>query len=173
MDCNLFWTAFGAIGGTIGALATAAAVIVALWQTKYNFKKKIKIKFTDIAAVVGSSLDRKLICVEMINIGNRDVIVNSWGFKINKEREVLLVTSFSDDPIIKNLNKNFPHVLKIEESLSLYYPLDLFKKQMADLIRTEEIDSSKRIEFFIKDSTGKEYIVKTPKSAEEYASKAD
>ena len=40
----LFWTAFGAIGGTFGALATAAAVIVALWQTKYANKKKLKIR---------------------------------------------------------------------------------------------------------------------------------
>ena len=34
MEWNLFWTAFGAIGGTIGAFAATAAVIVALWQTK-------------------------------------------------------------------------------------------------------------------------------------------
>lgn len=27
MDWNLFWTAFGAIGGTLGALATFVAVI--------------------------------------------------------------------------------------------------------------------------------------------------
>ena len=36
MDWNLFWTAFGAIGGTLGAVATTAAVVVALWQTKYS-----------------------------------------------------------------------------------------------------------------------------------------
>lgn len=30
MDWNLFWNAFGAIGGTLGAAATAFAVIVAL-----------------------------------------------------------------------------------------------------------------------------------------------
>lgn len=36
MDMNLFRTAFGAIGGTVSALATAVAVIIALWQTKKN-----------------------------------------------------------------------------------------------------------------------------------------
>ena len=36
MDWMLFWTAFGAIGGTFGALETAIAVIVELWQTIYS-----------------------------------------------------------------------------------------------------------------------------------------
>ena len=43
MDWNLFWTAFGAIGATVGSVATAAAVIVALWQTRISFKKKLQI----------------------------------------------------------------------------------------------------------------------------------
>ena len=47
MDWNLFWTAFGAIGGTLGAVATTAAVVVALWQTKYSQKKIIKLGFSD------------------------------------------------------------------------------------------------------------------------------
>lgn len=45
MDWNLFWTAFGAIGGTLGALATFIAVIVALWQTKFSYKKKLQLSF--------------------------------------------------------------------------------------------------------------------------------
>lgn len=52
MDWNLFWTAFGAIGGTVGAIATAAAVIVALWQTKYSYKKKLKISFSNNITIV-------------------------------------------------------------------------------------------------------------------------
>lgn len=59
MDWLLFWTAFGAIGGTIGALATATAVFVALWQTKYSNKKKLKLAFSDdvvIASGLGYSL---------------------------------------------------------------------------------------------------------------------
>ena len=45
MDWNLFWSAFGAIGGTLGAVATTAAVVVALWQTKYSQKKIINLLF--------------------------------------------------------------------------------------------------------------------------------
>ena len=52
MDWNLFWTAFGAIGGTLGALATFVAVIVALWQTKFSYKKKVQLSFTDNITIV-------------------------------------------------------------------------------------------------------------------------
>ena len=52
MDWNLIWTAFGAIGGTLGALATFVAVIVALWQTKLNYKKKVQLSFTDNITIV-------------------------------------------------------------------------------------------------------------------------
>lgn len=57
MNWELFWTAFGAIGGTLGAIATTAAVIVALWQTKYANKKQLKVEFSDNIVVVPSQGD--------------------------------------------------------------------------------------------------------------------
>ena len=47
MASELFWTAFAAIGQAVGAIATAAAVIVTLWQVRYSNKKNLKMKFTD------------------------------------------------------------------------------------------------------------------------------
>lgn len=38
-DYNMFWTAFSAIGQTVEAIATSAAVIVTLWQIKYANRK--------------------------------------------------------------------------------------------------------------------------------------
>ena len=38
-DATLFWTAFAAIGQAVGAIATAAAVIITLWQIKYANRK--------------------------------------------------------------------------------------------------------------------------------------
>ena len=57
MNWELFWTAFGAIGGTLGAIATTAAVIVALWQTKYANKKQLKVEFSDNIVLVPSQGD--------------------------------------------------------------------------------------------------------------------
>ena len=45
MDWNLIWT-------PIGAIATTIAIIVALWQTKFNYKKKLKLTFTDNIVIV-------------------------------------------------------------------------------------------------------------------------
>lgn len=169
MDWNLFWTAFGAIGGTVGALATAAAVIVALWQTKYNFKKKVKVRFTDNAMAINDTLKQKLICVEVINIGNRDIIVQNWGIK-TKKREYCIFTGAATNPFFRNLNKQLPYTVRIEELFSLYYPFDLFKKQANDLIETKEINPLDKVSFYFHDSTGKEYIVKTSKTAQQYVS---
>ena len=87
MDWTLFWTAFGAIGGTVGAFATAAAVIVALWQTKYNQKKKLKLSFSEDITIVpeNGNVFYRYIGVSVTNIGNRDVIISNWGFKMHTE----------------------------------------------------------------------------------------
>lgn len=81
MDWNLFWTAFGAIGATLGATATTAAVIVALWQTKYSQKKKLSFEFTDNFQLynpnTGASL--KFVGLSVTNVGNRKVIIQTWG----------------------------------------------------------------------------------------------
>ena len=50
---TLFWTACGAIGGTLSAIATTSAVIVALRQTKYANRKKLKVEFNVIRFVKG------------------------------------------------------------------------------------------------------------------------
>ena len=41
MASELFWTAFAAIGQAVGAIATAAAVIVTLWQVRYSNKNVV------------------------------------------------------------------------------------------------------------------------------------
>lgn len=76
MDWNLFWSAFGAIGGTLGAVATTAAVVVALWQTKYSQKKIIKLAFSDNFQLYNPNTGEsvKFIGLSVTNTGNRKVI---------------------------------------------------------------------------------------------------
>ena len=40
MNWNLFWSAFGAIGSTLGSFVTAIALIIAIKQYKQPLKKK-------------------------------------------------------------------------------------------------------------------------------------
>ena len=94
---SLFWDAFGAIGGTVGALATAAAVIVALWQTKFSVRKKLKLSF-DPHTVVMTPQNQKVrfVSLTVVNIGNRDVVIQKWGFRVGKKNYVIFCGAFSD-----------------------------------------------------------------------------
>ena len=174
MDWMLFWTAFGAIGGTIGALATAGAVIVALWQTKYAYKKKIKVKFDDVGSAISRSGARifDFVSLTVTNIGNRDVVIERWGFELENKREVLI---FSEMPIqglpqvVQDaLRSTFPYTLQMEQRTSFYYEKDLFMKMIPEYCRNKELNPKKPIRFFVKDSTGRKYYCESTKKAGEY-----
>lgn len=75
----LFWTAFAAIGQAVEALATAAAVIVTLWQIRYANAKKVKLNFSDKNVVFSENgnLEVHFVNLSVSNIGNRNVVVES------------------------------------------------------------------------------------------------
>ena len=164
MDINLFWTAFGAIGGTVGALATAVAVIVALWQTKYSQKKKVKIAFNEDVTVVPEvgSVFYRYVGVTVTNIGNRDVMITGWGFKMHNGGYVVIVRD--NTPISKLIQINLPHKLAIEESIDLTYGKTYLLGVLKENIDNKKLDPHKALEFYVSDSTGKKYTVKTSKT---------
>ena len=148
MDWELFWTAFGAIGGTIGAIATTLAVIVALWQTKFNYKKKLKLSFSDLITIASESLNNfyKYVGVTVINIGNRDVVINNWGFYL-EDNSIMLI--FADtSPIGRIIQKDLPYRLQIEESVTLYYDKEKFEKTLNDCVKKRFSNQNKKNKFF-------------------------
>lgn len=172
MDWYLFWTAFGAIGGTIGSIATAAAVIVALWQTKYNYKKKLKLSFSNNITIVPENGNKfyHYVGVTITNIGNRDVIIKNWGFILNNGSKMMIVPDTS--PLGRILQVQLPHKLQAEEGTSLYYSNHLFRNALEECIENGSLSKSKKIRFFVTDSTEKEHYVTTPKSAQDLLSDA-
>lgn len=171
INWNLFWPAFGAIGGTLGAFATAAAVIVALWQTKYSQKKKLKLSFSDDIAVVpqtGSNISR-FVGVTLTNIGNREIVIKNWGFIIDKSSSMMIVPGLS--PIDKILQVQLPHKLALEESISLYFEKVLFINAISENCTKSKVLNENKIKFYVTDSTGRKFFVKTAKKAHEYCNK--
>ena len=88
MTCSEIW---GIVISIISAIATLAAVIVALWQTKYSNKKKLKLSFTtkalmiqDMATLQFAKNAILLLSVSVVNIGNRKVVLTDWGFQFDK-----------------------------------------------------------------------------------------
>lgn len=167
MDWNVFWTAFGAIGGTVGAVATFTAVVVALWQTKISYKKKLQLSFTDEIAVVpenGSGVYR-YVGVSVTNVGNRDVVIQNWGFACHNKARTLIVPDTS--PIGRRIQTQLPHKLQIEEGMTLYYDKILFHQVLDEYIKKGAINPKKKINFYVTDSTSKVYYTMTKKTANE------
>lgn len=168
MDINLFWNAFGAIGGTLGAVATFIAVIVALWQTKLNYKKKLKVSFSDKHSIVATNENKIInyIGLTVTNIGNREVFIKNWGYYLNNNTINIILpdTSF----IGKLFQVELPYKLQIEESITLQYETNLFCKSLDICIKDSKLQPNKKIKFFVTDSTGKQYFVYTDKTASEF-----
>lgn len=167
MDWNLFWTAFGAIGGTLGAVATTAAVVVALWQTKYSQKKIIKLGFSDNFQLYNPNTGEsvKFIGISVANTGNRKVIIRTWGVHL-KEGSAIVMPPVDANGIEKMVYTKLPQTLDLEESIDLQWQKDKF--QLFLKANEDNIEKSKPLVFYVNDSTGKQYTVKTKKNASCY-----
>lgn len=169
IDWMLFWTAFGAIGGTIGALATAAAVIVALWQVKHSEKKKLKLSFSDSMQMIPkdpSRSDSLYISLSILNIGNRNLIIQSWGFHYHNGKGHALL-GFNQSPFLKMVNPQLPHSLPVENNMDLFLEKEYFIRALKEGIEKKMLNESQHISFFVTDSTGKVYETKTLKTVRE------
>jgi len=165
MDWNLFWTAFGAIGGTLGALATFVAVIVALWQTKFSYKKKLQLSFFDNITIVPENGNKfyHYVGVIITNIGNRDVVIQNWGFELDDGSQMLIVPDTS--PFGRVLQVKLPYRLQIEEGTTLYYEKTLFYNAISECIEKGNLKENEKIKFYVSDSTNKKHYVLTNKIA--------
>lgn len=168
-DWNLFWNAFGAIGTTVGSIATAVAVIVALWQTKFNEKKKLRINFSDSYVVYSPHQHTKVdvICLNVVNVGNRTVILDNWGFRYSNKKESGLI-GFNQSILESVYSPKLPHDLPIEATVTLFWEKVFFERAIAEEISCGHLKSNKRVVFFVTDSTGKIYTTKTSKAAKYY-----
>lgn len=77
MDWNLFWSAFGAIGSTLGSFVTAIALIIAIKQYKQPLKKRIDVDIIPVHDWSSSHPLTKLYCVSVKNKGIRTIDIRS------------------------------------------------------------------------------------------------
>lgn len=157
----------------IGAFATFSAVFVALWQTKYANRKKLKCVFTEGITLCNleNGIKKEYVGMSISNIGNRKVILSSWGLK-SPIHFYQILTNIGDmrnaDPYDKSLSTKTPFPLDMEQNIFLYYPKDLFYGLVQDLIAKKEVKENERLHFVVRDSAGKEYKVKSKRSAIAY-----
>lgn len=80
MDSSgLFWTKLAAIGQVAGAIATFAAVWVALYlaQSERSFRLRVTAKFQRIVSVGGSI---RVMSIQVENVGLRTAVINGFGW---------------------------------------------------------------------------------------------
>jgi len=99
--------------------------------------------------------------ITITNIGNRDIVIKSWGFKLHSGERVVIIKDTS--PIANLIQIDLPHKLAIEESIDLTYNKKFFLEILKENINTEKIRQDQKLEFYVVDTTGKVYIVKTTK----------
>lgn len=167
MNCYEKWTIAISI---ISAVATFIAVIVALWQTKYANKKKLKLSNTIVAQLIQDirrgivqNVSYLFLSVTVVNIGNRKVVLRDWGVSFSK----------SDALQIVNANeKEFPCEIEVEQCKNLQTPLIGLRDALVQ--NRDKIHKVKRkLKVYVMDSTGKKYYTKMPYSIEHYMALPD
>lgn len=145
----------------LGIIATFSAVLVALWQTKMQFKKKLKINVTETMQLIERNgiFDDAILMLEVrvSNIGNRDVTITDWGIYCSKKCRF---------QIFNNSDKNLPHPLKLEDNFCLRTPIIGIKNALIE--NKVSIYKYKKVKIYVNDSSGKTYFKKTLRSVYEY-----
>lgn len=157
MDWNLFWSAFGAIGTTIGSLITAGAVVVAVKQYKQPLEKLIKVEFTSavsIDEISGEPLS--FYCISVKNKGIREVQINSLNI-LGKKKKVWINNAQFDS----NAKIILPVKLVPEESKDFLFEWEKFRGILKKSVEDNILKRNEKVIIMATDSLGCNYICKT------------
>ena len=156
MDWNVFWSAFGAIGTTIGSLITAIAVVVAVKQYRQPITKLIKVEFNSSIAIDINNKTHALYTLSVKNKGVRNVIISS-----------LYVKGDNKNLFINNMQmkmaefKILPLEVEPEHCVEFYFDVSEFKTEIAKMIKLKHIKKNQKFIVFVTDALGDSYFCKT------------
>lgn len=158
---NIDWDIFTAIFQAIGAIGTLLAVIVALWQTKYTNRKRLKLSFTEVGSIVfANSKSMALVTLTISNIGNRAVTIQNWGFVLTKKRQAMVLQD-PNNTILKAVNTLLPRKIDPEETINLVITADDFIQNIENYVQKGIYNDNQKIKVFCTDSVGNIYKTRT------------
>lgn len=155
-DWNLFWTAFGAIGTTLGSLITAGAVVIAVKQYRQPLNKIVKVELTMAYLHDNSKNVLECCCINIKNRGIRTVQIDS--INIQGHKKVLWLNNIQLESEVKI---NFPVRIEPEGSESFLVENEKFKREIEKAVKDKVIRSNCKLVIFVKDSLGDKYFCKT------------
>lgn len=156
MDWNLFWSAFGAIGTTVGSLITACAVLIAVKQYRQPLEKRIKV---DVCAAISSDMLGNIlefVCISIKNKGVRTIQIKSVNIQGNGK-----VLWLNNAQYESNVKVEFPTKIEPEECKDYYFERGIFKAELKKAIEKGVINPNKKLIVFATDSIGDRYFCKT------------
>ena len=151
------WTAISAIGTCLGSFATFCAVIVALWQTKWESRKVIKLDFNYhfLMDITGQMPRQNMVALKVINVCKRNIVIEEWGFKL---RGGLSLTAM---PNISNLGANLPATIEPDKSIQLLMSSQALVQELNRLSQEQNINENDKLVLYVRDNFSKYYILKS------------
>lgn len=163
------WVAISSIGTCLGAIATFCACAIALWQTKYNNIKRIRIHFNEYIFMNHPMIpkeEQKYVGATIINDGNRPVNITEWAIELKNDKKSILILNYNKQYLTK-----LPVMIEPEQKAELYYEKKFFDNNITQLIHDNLINPNKKIKFTARDATDKAYTFYSSKKAKEYVFK--
>ena len=152
----LRWTKVGAVGGWIGSIFAAIALIVSL--IAFALPQKVSM---DASVSIGSIFSQSfmnrfdIIEITVSNTGIKPFSVNGIYLGVNGNDKLMFVGLMSDDTILKPFMPIFPVRLNEGESFNYYVPKD----KLCDYFLNENYDKDMLLEIIVDEmTTGKRRI---------------
>ncbi len=149
MDWNLFWNGFGAIGSTLGSLATAITVLIAIKQLKQP--KEIKIRNKEFVRMKISFSQKPMFHIRYFNDCLRTVFIESVGYYIDNQYIGLNSEDAKIELIGSQDNQTFPCVLTENVFLDVSIEYGILKQKINCYIKEHGKNINSKICFGYED----------------------
>jgi len=162
---SLFWSAFSAIGTAFGALATFCAVVVALFQFRYPFTKKLKAVLWIIEA--SSVYQKPLVNITLYNTRVRDICVGQIILMVDDKKYNLVAKS--NDLYATSL----PTVVKRDFPVRISVEYEPTLNAILQNIENKKLLGNVVLKLLIIDFNGENFIVNTKKTVQNFIKKTE
>lgn len=150
MSRSEFWTMWSALATTGGAIATFGAVVVALWQSRLQNRKRLEVTLNISQSIPDG---KHFLSVSVSNRGNREVTLNrfSWQYKDGSSAYIpyQLCLFISNGKTI-----SFPYKLPLENSVTILCPIEQVRHALKNDINNNLITPYDKLKVFVIDSLG-------------------
>lgn len=156
MSRSEFWTMWSALATTAGSIATFGAVVVALWQSRLQNRKRL-----DVTLNISQSIPdgKHYLSVTVSNRGNREVTLNRFSWQYNDGGSAYipyeLCLFISNGKAI-----SFPYKLPLESSVIILCPIVQVRRALLNAINNNHITPYDKLKIFIIDSLGDIFYAK-------------